>query len=250
MQARWFEQCLADVRPDAEWLSADERARLDAFRVPKRREDWRLGRWTAKHAVAAYLGSSADASALAAIEIRPAASGAPEVFVADKRAPVGISLSHREGRAICTAGPPGTLLGCDLEIVEPRCDAFVSDYYTPQERELIARAPHGERFFLLALLWSAKESTLKALREGLRIDPRSIEVSLGDSADAAFVVDPSQETSWLADDWHMLSTRFQQQVFSGWWQCAGALVLTMVSEPESGPPVRLRMAPQLANRPA
>lgn len=37
-----------------------------------------------------------------------------------------------------------------------------------EEQELVARAP--ERDELVALLWSGKESALKALREGLRLD--------------------------------------------------------------------------------
>jgi len=31
-------------------------------------------------------------------------------------------------------------IGCDLEVVEPRSDAFVADYFTSEEQALIARA--------------------------------------------------------------------------------------------------------------
>ena len=68
----------------------------------------------------------------------------------------------------------GAELGCDLEIVEPRSDAFIADYFTAEEQALIERTSAADRSLLLALLWSAKESALKALRAGLRLDTRSV----------------------------------------------------------------------------
>jgi 4'-phosphopantetheinyl transferase len=246
MQVHWLKQSLGEVRPDADWLCPAERARLETLRIPKRREDWRLGRWTAKRAAAAHLDLPDDPSALAAIEIRPAASGAPEVFIQNAPVPVSISLTHRDGRAVCAVAPAGTRLGCDLEVVEPRCDAFVSDYFTVREQELVAQACEAERFFFLAVLWSAKESTLKALREGLRIDVRDVEVSLDDDAGGALALHQTQDASSFSDEWQRLSTRFQQQLFFGWWQCAGRFVLTIISEAQLAPPVRMRMAYQIA----
>ena len=55
MNVYWLEQSDGDVPVGDGWLSAGERATLDRLRIPKRRADWRLGRWTAKCAAAAYL---------------------------------------------------------------------------------------------------------------------------------------------------------------------------------------------------
>ena len=63
-------------------------------------------------------------------------------------------------------------LGCDLEVIEPRSEEFVADYFTTEEQKMVSQAPIADRSKLLALLWSAKESALKALREGLRFDTR------------------------------------------------------------------------------
>ena len=126
MDVYWLEQSAADLPAQNDWLSASDRTRLNAMRFEKRRDDWRLGRWTAKLAVAAYLDLPTDLPALAEIEIRPAPSGAPEVFLANQPAEVTISLSHRDGMAICAVAASGVALGCDLEIVEPRSDAFVT----------------------------------------------------------------------------------------------------------------------------
>jgi 4'-phosphopantetheinyl transferase len=120
----WLEQTAIDVPSDDEWLSASESERLASLRFPKRREDWRLGRWTAKRTVAAFLGLAPAADVFKGIEIRPAASGAPEVFMGDRTASVSISLSHRSGTGLCVISPANLSPGCDLETVEPRALNF------------------------------------------------------------------------------------------------------------------------------
>ena len=85
MEVYWWEQAEADLPAHDDWLSAGEAATLAGMHFAKRRADWRLGRWTAKQALAAYLHLPDDPHALAGIEIRPAPSGAPETFLANKR---------------------------------------------------------------------------------------------------------------------------------------------------------------------
>ena len=169
------------TRPEPEWLGAKERVQLNAMRFAKRRADWQLGRWTAKHAVAACLQLPADLHSLASIEVRPGPSGAPETFLGNKWAPVTISLSHRAGRAVCAVAPYRGALGCDLEVIEPHSDAFIADYFATEEQALVARAAPADRPWLVTLLWSAKESALKALRAGLRLDTRCVIVTLVDA---------------------------------------------------------------------
>ena len=66
--------------------------------IPKPRADWRLRRWTAKHAVAACINLPDEPSTFADIEIRAASSGAPGVFLQDRQAEIAISLSHSPAR--------------------------------------------------------------------------------------------------------------------------------------------------------
>ena len=54
------------------WLSAAEIDQMTGLRFPKRRREWRLGRWTAKHAVAACLGWSGTLAKLRFAQHRPA----------------------------------------------------------------------------------------------------------------------------------------------------------------------------------
>jgi 4'-phosphopantetheinyl transferase len=230
MDVYWLEQTEADVPAGEEWLSAGEALRLNAIPFAKRRNDWRLGRWTAKSACAAYLKAPADPQVFREIEIRPAPSGVPELFFRNNPATVTISLSHRAGTALCAVAPSGVALGCDLEVVEPRSDAFLADYFTAEEQALVARAPVADRSRLLALLWSGKESALKALREGLRLDTRCV------------IVDPV-DALWQANSlngWKPLRVHHTEgQIYHGWWQYSGNLVRTVVAAPPPTLPIPL-----------
>lgn len=218
MDIYWLEQTEAQVPEGDHWLSAAETEVQRRFRFLKRRADWRLGRWTAKNAVAMRLNAGLEYSGLRTIEIRPAASGAPEVFLEGERAPLNISLSHRQGLGACAVGPADISLGCDLEFVEPHSATFATDYFSAEEQELVASAGLANRDRLLALLWSAKESALKALHEGLRLDTRSV------------LVIPGSISFSQAGRWHPLRARCSDgKMLHGWWNQAGSFVRTMLA---------------------
>jgi 4'-phosphopantetheinyl transferase len=251
MEVYWLEQTEADLPERDEWLSPTETARLSAMRFVKRRYDWRLGRWTAKNALALYWKVPADPQVLASIEIRPAPSGAPEVFFQNKPAAARISLSHRAGIAACAVTRSSGMLGCDLEVIEPRSDAFLTDYFTAEEQSFVAGASARDRSRFLALLWSAKESALKALRMGLRLDTRSVMVGLfgmlrGESEDAKGCAEDRARfvrSSNGLDGWRPLEVRRgESQVFNGWWQATHDLMRTVVALPSPEPPVLLTKA--------
>src|SRR5579863_5646226 len=186
MNLAWYEQSLADVSGEDDWLSAWEKSHLAGLRIPKRRADWRLGRWTCKHAVAHYLAICSDPARLATIEIRPEPSGATVVFIEGVAADVSISLSHREGVAACVVGPSGAMFGCDLEAIEPRSEAFVADYLTLEEQATVRKSSSLHRARVVALIWSAKESALKALRVGLRANTGCVSVDFEDHSEPTY----------------------------------------------------------------
>ena len=216
MELHWLEQSVKDVPFGDEWLSANERSRLAALHFSKRRNDWRLGRWTAKSVVAAYLGLPHEAKVLAGIEIRPAPTGAPEVFLREHPAPVAISLSHSQGIGLCAITRARTGVGCDLETVESRSPAFLTDYFTEAEQDLVAGAPGGNRDTLLTLLWSSKESALKAMHCGLREDTRSLQVL-------------PESLELRGREWRRLTVEHAcGGNFTGWWRESGNLVRTIL----------------------
>lgn len=231
MDVYWLEQSEADVPGGENWLGPNELAILQGMRFPKRRADWLLGRWTAKNAFATCFGYSTDLQEIRNIEIRTASSGAPEVFLQGQHATATISLSHRGGYAACAVALADVPLGCDLEIIEPHGDGFAADYFTAEEQALVAQATSAAgRARLLALFWSAKESALKALREGLRLDTRSVVVSF-----------PSQpEKVSTQTVWSPLQVRGTDgQIQQGWWSQSGSILRTVLGMPAPASPILL-----------
>ena len=230
---QWLARGMGDVPSSGEWLAPAESARLAGLRFPKRRSELRLSRWTAKLALAAALGLDDDAGALAGIEIRPAEMGAPIAFVREQPAPVAVSLTGRADWAVCVVAPSGLAVGCDLELVEPRTDRFARDWLTPAEQDLISGAASGDEEQVLAnLVWSAKESALKALRTGLRRSTRSVEVE---------VVDRAGHRRWAR-----FGVRAEEGLsFHGWWRRYGDFLLTCAAGAACDPPVSIEDPPRL-----
>jgi 4'-phosphopantetheinyl transferase len=157
------------------------------------------------------------------LEIRAAISGEPEAYLDAAPLPVSISISHRAGVALCTVAPGGAEIGCDLELVEERSEAFVTDYFTVEEQALVARTPASERPLLLNLLWSAKESALKALHEGLRLDTRYVNVDIDLSARGR------DKTAW--EPLHVRLSNGGE--FCGRWRQGGSTLRTIVARASS-----------------
>jgi 4'-phosphopantetheinyl transferase len=225
----WLSQKAADIPGTDDWLSESERKRLAGLSSPKRCNDWRLGRWTAKRLVAAFLGASTSKTQLSELEIRPAADGAPELFLGGSAIPVSLSISHSSGVSLCAVGRFPLTVGCDIESVMPHDPVFVQDYFTTEEIELLHQAPEARRDSLITLIWGAKESALKVLREGLRRDTRSVVVS--------FDLQPRQQ------DWNLLTVRCVEsaRIFPGWWTFQGHQALCIVADrptmqPREAPP--------------
>jgi len=188
-----------------DWLAPWERARAAGMAIPWRRDDFLLGRWAAKRLLASVLGCAPGP----ALEIRAAASGRPEAFLDGEPLRLSLSISHREGLALAAVDDAGNPLGADLETVEPRSDAFVRDYFTRGE---IAAVAAGERNLLANLIWSAKESALKALGAGLTLDTRAVEVELAQGA---------------AGGWRPLRLHGAAE-WGGWWRTHRTHILTVV----------------------
>ena len=109
-------------------------------------------------------------------EIDSAPNGAPVPRLDGRPYPVGLSLSHSNDCAFAAVSQRGASLGCDIELIEPRSEVFVETYFTESERVRVSEASPSSRDSVVTKIWSAKESTLKALQTGLQVDTRSVEV--------------------------------------------------------------------------
>ncbi len=234
---RWLAHGEHEVAAGTQWLSPHERSVLAGIRYTKRYTEFLTRRFTAKRALATLLQRDRSPEALAAIEIGNHPGGAPYVALDGCQAPIEVSLSDRAGWAVCLLGAPDSALGplgIDLEIVEPRSDAFVEDFFTAAERDFVRALPAGEaRDEAANLVWSAKEAALKVLKVGLRADTREVEVAI--------------DRGRRADGWAALVVTARGGAsFPGWWRRDGVFLLTVAGVEPREPPELLAGGGDLA----
>jgi 4'-phosphopantetheinyl transferase len=246
---------IAGAVAPAGMLCAAEQQRLSTLKVEKRRRDWLLGRWTAKHLVQGYLSQlTGSAPMLDEIQIANADDGSPYCLLLEadgwaQRLPVSLAISHSHGRAFCalcqetdidsrlsstggstnhSAADARWSLGCDIEWIEHREQNFVADFFTAQEIRDVMGTPVEYRDYRVTAIWSAKESVLKSLRTGLRIDTRRIA--------CRFEPDDLMPMEWSPLT-VMIDAGLVEQfpgAWYAWWQVQDGFVLTMALH-EAGP---------------
>jgi 4'-phosphopantetheinyl transferase len=202
-------------------LSPSEFQKFSSFRFPKRRNDWLLGRWTAKslvHSVPAFQPYRLDQ-----FEVRTTPQGAPYIELPGGTTPEhSLSISHSEHSSLCAfTTAPDLRVGADLEKIDARTATFILDYFTPAEQESVAACPAGTRAVAVTLIWSAKESMLKALGVGLHWDTRRVEVRRAEKILSEGGADGKWQEIGIAE------TRPDGRSWLGWWQRRGPFILTL-----------------------
>jgi 4'-phosphopantetheinyl transferase len=215
-----LEQKAEDVPWNDDWLDPSELRIQSGLRFAKRRSDWRLGHWTAKKLIAGQVGMPAHPASLASIRIEHAPLGRPIAVLPEGESLASISISHSCGSAFCALTFSSVRLGCDLERIESRDQAFIDDYFTPWEQALVAQSPAPGKALLATLLWSAKESALKALGVGLRLDTRTLALRTAS-------VSGTPEGRWSAVEMWFRDSKS----WPGWWSYENGFVRTLVCEP-------------------
>ena len=181
MELLWSARSEDDLPPTSGWLSDAEDRRLGSMRFTKRRTEFLVSRWTAKHTIARVHGSfPADGDGLGRIEIRHHPDGAPAAFIDGVAWSRRISMTDRAGWAVCLVSPGSFEVGCDLEVVEPRSEAFVADYLTPPEQTLVG---DGEKVWLYDP--ELEQVTVRKVADALGGTPAALLAGDG-SAEAAF----------------------------------------------------------------
>lgn len=209
------------AREETALLAPAEAAAFAALRSDKRRRDWLLGRRVAKRLVQRVLAAAGPPPPLSDIAILSHPDGWPYVILPDATPALTLSISHSHDHAFGALALGHRPLGCDLEYVEPRSPGFVADYFTGEERALVATAAEERRPTLANAIWSGKEAALKAIRRGLAEDTRLVSCL-------------PQEVGGAAEAWRPLLIRWQQPernlpALMGWWRAAGEYVLTLAT---------------------
>jgi 4'-phosphopantetheinyl transferase len=228
IQSTFGHPALARGIAPAGLLSEQEQLRLVALKTVKRRSDWLIGRWTAKHLIQAYIERQTGVQPpMHTLTVTNDPDGAPRIIancdlnLQSAICNLQLSISHCNGHAFCALSDIcGTQIGVDIERVEPRAPTFAEDYFTARELEQVYAAPVESRDTLVTLIWSAKEAALKALRLGLTVDTRNISCTIPEPHAA----------SWAALGVECAPSLLVKREceFQGWWRQFDQYVLTMV----------------------
>jgi 4'-phosphopantetheinyl transferase len=221
---------LAQGVPPPGLLSAAEENAFRALRSTKRRHDWLLGRWTAKHLIQKLAQQEQGrAAALDSFSIANGPGGEP-LLIGESFGGLALSISHRDEFAFCAVlnpkglQDPSGFIGVDIERVEPRPSNFAQDYLTGPELDLLERSPDHVHDLLVTAIWSAKESALKALHLGLTVDTRAINCAVRPPGLEPDVWTPLEISCKMA----RLNER--TPALKGWWRVMQQYVLTVVTE--------------------
>ena len=153
------------------------------------------------------------------MEIIAAEDGGPDLYFAGgDPVPISLSISHSNGRGFCALNADRHPVGCDLERIEKKSLDFFEDYFTSEEMEFCRQSSWNNYPVACYLVWSAKESVLKILREGLRRDTRSIQIK---------VEFPAEEAVWCRWIGHC---RITSRTFHGFWRYDNEFMYTLGSD--------------------
>jgi phosphopantetheine--protein transferase-like protein len=174
---------------EAEELSEADRVAMTQRGSVRRQADRLAGQLAGRRAAAPIAGGA----------LRRDPLGAP--FVEGSTA--GVSISHQQGEALAIA-MEGARVGVDIESVEPRDPAFLSTWFSPEERVLL----HDDAS--VASAWAIKEAVLKALGMGMRLPPQQIQILR--------LQPPRVDLQGEVDARHRLIGGTTLRIRRGWWK--------------------------------
>ena len=217
----WLTQTLDDVPPGLEWLTTAELDELATVVGSEAQREWKVRWWTAKRLVAHWCRAPVER-----VEVRSADDGDLDPFIEGRPANVSVCASDRNGRALAVVAGANLSLGCDLEIIEPRDEAFVADLLTPSEKEYVAMLVGEGRDRVVNLLWCVKEAAAKARGPGAARSMRN----------AAAVLEGFGERS---ERWRPLRLEWggEDVVTHGWWREEPDWLMAIASEPRGREPL-------------
>jgi 4'-phosphopantetheinyl transferase len=215
-------------RDSLEFLAPEEQAILTSKRFPKRRSEWVHGRLVAKTLIA-HCHPQAVGRPIQDIIIRNETRGAPYGVLQDGTSISGcLSVSHSCSLAVAALSLVDHLrVGIDLEAIAPRPTGFFENYFTGNEIDYVRAGSEEELRSRLTLIWSAKESVLKAMRIGLAKDTRQIDIIPQEKES-----DQPPSNSWNRYKVNIdagMAESIRPCSWLGWWKFLPGYILTVAA---------------------
>ena len=159
-----------DIEQCQERMTSEELERAGRFRFEQHRNRFIRGRAFLREILAEFCNCSPRKLQLSVRE-----DGKPEV----KESPVAFNLSHSGDVAVIGIARMREI-GVDVECFDRKveCVSLARRYFADSEVEALEELNDLAQRELFFRLWTSKEAAMKATGEGLRIDPRRVEVLL------------------------------------------------------------------------
>lgn len=162
------------------------------YRHPGRHRQWLLGRAAAKFLLIRQTKVlNLEIYNPADVEILRNPDGWPQIRNRKAESlPVSLTISHSDELVFCAlCSHKNGSLGADLEIVAPKTESMLEDFYTQEERRRLNDLPKSQQNLAATLIWCAKEAVLKSKKTGLMENTKHIDVDISK-------LKISHETNW------------------------------------------------------
>jgi phosphopantetheinyl transferase len=195
-----LQDCISDP---VKYLNNTELFDYQKLSVPKRQMEWLASRLLVKQLVRESV-ENGRLLQYRSIEVRKETSGVPYVYLKGTGRIGWLSFSHsNSGVFAAFSTNNNTWFGVDIEYVEARSPLLFEDFFTKNEFDTVNALDGTEKDKLANLVWSAKESYLKATEKGLQMDTRRVEILQStapsmtpDWTPIEMLVNQKPETSW------------------------------------------------------
>jgi 4'-phosphopantetheinyl transferase len=178
-----------------QWLSADERERMERFRCGRERRRYLVGRGLLRTVIGRYLAVSPHV-----LSFDATAAGKPRLAPGVAPQPLQFNLSH-SGDLVLIALASGRALGVDVEQV--RADIELAEtaarFFSPTEQQALATLSGARQIDAFFDCWVRKEAYVKARGGGLALPLEQFDVSLLPGEAAQLVEtrpDPAEASRW------------------------------------------------------
>ncbi len=161
---------LGDLLAHTADLHYHEHSQFGQLKFDRRRKSYLLGRLAAKQAVGALTGIQR----MDTIWIDSGVFTHPVVKL-EGHPNIGTSISHCNTLGIALAYPEAHPLGVDLELIDEARLDILEKHSTERERQFFAALGYNKPISY-TILWTIKESLSKALRTGLTVDLKLLEI--------------------------------------------------------------------------
>ena len=146
-------------------LNAEERQQHQRYIPPAKRHEYLVTRVLVRSVLGEALGKAPDVLQFVVNEW-----GRPALAPGSSSAPIHFNISHTDGLVVCFVSTTHEV-GVDTELLSraPRLLALAPNVFAPQELSDLAALPADQQAQRAVLLWTLKESYIKARGMGLAL---------------------------------------------------------------------------------